>query len=74
MPERSAAMGLRGVASRWLAERKRLYAEHERIAEVDAQARLLVSELRRRRDGQPAYYGYNLWAIREALAEVDHGD
>lgn len=58
---------------RWIGERKRLYREWERIREVEAQARTLVRELSDRRDGQPAHT-YNLWAIREALAEVDHGD
>lgn len=61
---------LRSFGSRWLSDRKRLYAEWERIGEVAAQARTLVDELRRRRDGQAARM-YDLWALREALDEVD---
>jgi hypothetical protein len=70
--EPTAAFALRAFGSRWLGERKRLYREWERIGEIDAQAATLVDELRRRRDGQPARF-YDLWAVREALAEVDSG-
>lgn len=63
---------VRSSGRRWLQERKRLYHEWERIREVEAQARTLVEELRTRRDGFPPHT-YDLWALREALAEVDHG-
>lgn len=68
----SLAGAVLGGGSRWINERRRLYREWERIREVEAQARTLVNELRTRRDGFPSHT-YDLWAIREALVEVDHG-
>jgi len=60
---------VRSSGRSWMQERKRLYHEWERIREVEAQARTLVKELLTRRDGYPAHT-YDLWALREALAEV----
>lgn len=61
---------VRSSGRSWLQERKRLYHEWERIREVEAQAKVLVKELLTRRDGYPPRT-YDLWALREALAEVD---
>jgi hypothetical protein len=57
--------------AKFLAERRRLYDEWARIESVQAQARALTEELRRRRDGQPARY-VDLSDLREAIADV-HG-
>lgn len=44
---------MRALFGRWLDRRRSLYSEWQRIQQVDGEAKLVVEELRRRRDGMP---------------------